>query len=54
MEKFIPFEKLSRKEQKKINSLKRNDWNGLNPVTKITEDKKKYKRKPKYPENYNF
>ncbi len=33
MEKFVPFEKLSKKEQKKLNSAKRRDWNGLDPVT---------------------
>lgn len=49
MEKFVPFEKLSKKEQKRINLQKRNDWNGLNPVTRVADtDRKKYKRKPKH------
>ena len=54
MEKFVPFEKLSKKEKRKINLSKRNDWNGLNPSTRVAEtDGKKYKRKPKYPEKFD-
>lgn len=53
MDKFVSFNKMSKKEQKKINSEKRRDWNGLNPVTRVVpDDKKAYKRKPKYPEKY--
>ena len=47
MEKFIPYEKLSKKKQKELNTLKRNEWN-INPVTQITPDKKKYTRKEKH------
>ena len=51
MEKFVSFDKLSKKEQKKINSEKRRDWNGLNPVTRIAPNNKKaYKRKAKHPQ----
>jgi len=51
MERFVPFEKMSKKEQKKINDSKRRDWNGLNPVTRVAgEEKKKYSRKVKHPE----
>ena len=54
MEKFVPFEKMSKKEQKKLNDSKRRDWKGLNPVTRVAgEDKKSYKRKPKHPERYD-
>ena len=53
MEKFVPFEKLSKKEQKKLISAKRRDWNGLDPVTRVTPDSKKvYRRKPKHPESF--
>ncbi|MCM1232841.1 MAG: hypothetical protein NC489_22175 [Ruminococcus flavefaciens] len=48
MEKFIPYEKLSKKEQKQLDSAKRKDWNGLNPVTRAVPDKKKYSRKDKH------
>lgn len=51
---FVPYEKLSKKEKKKIDSLKRRDWNGLNPVTRVaeTEKTKKYSRKEKHPVRY--
>lgn len=54
MQQFVPFEKLSKKEQKKLNAEKRGDWNGVNPVTRVADtDKKKYRRKPKHPENFS-
>lgn len=54
MQKFVPFEKLSKKEKRKLNSTKRGSWNGLDPATKIADtDRKKYRRKPKYPEKYD-
>lgn len=49
MEKFVSFEKLSKKEQKKLNAAQRRGWNGINPATQISqENKKAYKRKPKH------
>ncbi|MDO5150013.1 MAG: hypothetical protein Q4D76_11530 [Oscillospiraceae bacterium] len=48
MEKFIPFEKLSKKKQREINNLKRSDWGSLNPVTRKTENKKAYNRKKRH------
>lgn len=49
MEKFIPYQKLSKKEQKKLNAEKRRDWNGISPVTRIVPDNKKaYRRNPKH------
>lgn len=45
MKKIVPFEKLSKKEQKKITAKKRNGWNGVNPVTRKVESKKLYHRK---------
>ncbi len=44
MKKFIEYERLSKKEQKKINSARRNQWSdygGMSPVTRIVADKKK-------------
>lgn len=50
MEKFVPFDKMSKKERKKLNGGKRRDCNGLSPVTRVApDDKKAYKRKPKNP-----
>lgn len=45
MEKFISFEKLSKKEQKKINNSKRNTWGAMNPAAKVIPNKKKQKEK---------
>lgn len=50
MEKFIPYEKMSKKEKRKLDSAKRRDWNGLNPATRIAGKDKKYSRKIKHPE----
>ena len=43
MKKFVPYEKLSKKEKKKRDSAQRNTWGELNPVT----------RKPEYSRAYN-
>lgn len=48
MKNYVPFEKLSKKEQKRINAEKRGNWFGVNPVTKVTTDKTKYSRKEKH------
>ena len=45
MEKFIPFEKLSKKKQRELNAIRRKDWNGISPVTRKTENPKAYNRK---------
>ena len=44
MQKFIPFEKLPKKKQRELNTSKRGSWNGLNPVTRNTENPKAYNR----------
>lgn len=43
-EKFIPYEKLSKKEQQKINKAKRGTWGELNPVTRTPENSRAYNR----------
>lgn len=45
MEKFIPFEKLSKKEQQKRNAARRGSWYGLNPVTRKPQNSKAYNRR---------
>ena len=45
MEKFIPYEKLSKKEQQKINKARRGTWGELNPVTRKPQNSKAYNRK---------
>ncbi len=48
-DKFIPFNKLSRKEQRRINSLSRRDWGGVCPLTRtVDKDMKKYSRTVKH------
>ena len=41
----MPFEKLQKKEQRRIYAEQRSGWNGVNPVTKIVPNKKQYNRK---------
>ena len=45
MEKFIPYEKLSKKEKRKIDQAQRQTWGELNPVTRKPENSKAYNRK---------
>ena len=44
MEKFIPYEKLSKKEKRKLNQVKRQTWGELNPVTRKPMNSKAYNR----------
>ena len=44
MEKFIPYEKLSKKEKRKIDLAKRQTWGNLNPATRKPENSKAYNR----------
>ena len=45
MEKFIPFEKLSKKEQRRRNAQRRGSWQGISPVTRRVESPKVYNRR---------
>jgi hypothetical protein len=45
MEKFIPYQKLSKKEKRKLDLSKRQTWGELNPVTRKPENSKAYNRK---------
>ena len=45
MEKFIPYEKLSKKEKRKMDLAKRQTWGELNPVTRKPVSSKAYNRK---------
>lgn len=40
MNKYIPYEKLSKKEKRKIDLKFRNNWGSINPITKIIPNKK--------------
>ena len=44
MDKLIPYEKLSKKEKRKIDQARRQTWGELNPVTRKPENGKAYNR----------
>lgn len=41
---FVPYEKLSKKEKKKVDASKRKLWQ-VKPITKMVNSKKNYDRK---------
>ena len=45
MERFIEYDKLSKKKQKEINNAKRGTWGIIKPVTKVKPSAKVYDRK---------
>ena len=45
MEKFIPYEKLSKKKQRERDRERRGSWGGVNPVTRRPENPKAYNRR---------
>ena len=44
MKKYIPYEKLSKKEKRRLDRERRNTWGGINPVTRCPENPKAYRR----------
>ncbi len=44
MEKFIPYEKLSKKEKRKMDLTKRQTWGELYPVTRHPQNSTAYNR----------
>lgn len=44
MEKFIPYEKLSKKAKRELDARRRKDWGGISPVTRKPENPKAYNR----------
>ena len=45
MEKFIPYEKLSKKKKRELDTQRRGSWYGVNPVTRKSENPKAYNRR---------
>jgi hypothetical protein len=45
MEKFIPYQKLSKKEKRKADLARRQIWGDLNPTTRKPMSSKAYNRK---------
>lgn len=47
-EKFVPYEKLSKKKKKELNKKKRGDWGSVNPTKCVIPDNhKKIKEREK-------
>ena len=44
MEKFVPYEKLSKKAKREADNQKRGSWNGVNPVSRKSPNPKAYNR----------
>lgn len=44
LKRYIPFEKLSKKQQRKVNAQKRVTWGELSPVTRKPENSNAYNR----------
>ncbi len=53
MDKYIPYEKLSKKKKRELNAKHRSTWGGMNPVTRRTENAKAYNRKKAQRMNYD-
>ena len=45
MKHMIPYEKLSKKERRRLDQEKRGTWGNVNPVTRVRESAKRYNRK---------
>lgn len=45
MEKYIPFEKLSKKKKREMNAKQRSTWGCMNPVTRKPNPPKAYNRR---------
>lgn len=45
MKQFVPYEKLSKKQKRELDSARRVGWGEVNPVTRKVESAKTYNRK---------
>lgn len=45
MKKFIPYEKMSKRERRNIDRQRRGSWGVISPVSRKVESKKLYNRK---------
>lgn len=53
-DKFISYQKLSKKARHELDKQKRSDWGAVHPVTRIAENPKAYKRHAKHKGRENF
>ena len=44
MEKFISYEKMSKKQQRQVNAAKRGSWGLVKPITRVKPSGKTYNR----------
>ncbi len=44
MEKFVPYEKMSKKQRRAVDAKRRGSWGSLNPVTRKPANPKAYNR----------
>ncbi|MDE7121890.1 MAG: hypothetical protein K2O42_06995 [Oscillospiraceae bacterium] len=47
-QKFIPYEKLSKKARRELDQKKRSDWGAVRPATRIEKNPKAYQRQEKH------
>ncbi len=45
MEKFVPYEKMSKRERRALDRQRRGSWGAISPVSRRIESKKRYNRK---------
>ena len=45
MGKFVPYDKLSKKEKRKLDQARRQTWGDLSPVTRSPKNSRAYDRK---------
>lgn len=45
MEKFVPYEKLSKKKKREMDAKRRGSWHGIDPVTRKPENSRAYNRR---------
>lgn len=53
-QKFIPFDKLSKKARREQNRQRRKNWNGISPLTRKPENPKAYNRQKARKINNDF
>ena len=53
MDKFVSYEKLSKKKKRELDQKRRTTWGNLNPVTRKPTNPKAYNRQKARKWNYN-
>ena len=54
MERFVSYEKMSKKQQKIVNASKRANWGNVKPITKVKASAKVYNRKKQNSQGYCY